>query len=136
MPQMRETHIQSLGQEDSPGGGNGNPLQYSCFGNPMDRGAWWARVHRVTKESDTISWLNNKQQQFKTHTHKLIYFHLGRSTNGLGGMGRKEIQLFFCLPDTAPFPYQNPLKLNLYTTNTYPPTYFKLTLGCIISHTM
>ena len=36
----------------SPGVGNGNPLQYSCLGNPMDRGAWWATVHGVTKESD------------------------------------------------------------------------------------
>ena len=35
-----------------PGEGNGNPLQYSCLGNPMDRGAWWATVHGVTKESD------------------------------------------------------------------------------------
>ena len=33
----------------SPGGGNGNPLQYSCLENPMDRGAWQATVHRVTK---------------------------------------------------------------------------------------
>ena len=33
----------------SPGGGNGNPLQYSCLGNPMDRGAWQATVHGVTK---------------------------------------------------------------------------------------
>ena len=36
----------------SPGEGNGNPLQYSCWDNPMDRGAWWARVHGVTKEWD------------------------------------------------------------------------------------
>ena len=36
----------------SPGEGNGNPLQYSCLGNPMDRGAWWATVHGVTKELD------------------------------------------------------------------------------------
>ena len=35
-----------------PGGGNGNPLQYSCLGNPMDRGAWRATVHRAA-ESDT-----------------------------------------------------------------------------------
>ena len=33
----------------SLGEGNGNPLQYSCLGNPMDRGAWRAIVHRVTK---------------------------------------------------------------------------------------
>ena len=36
----------------SPGGGNGNPLQYFCLEKPMDRGAWWATVHGVTKESD------------------------------------------------------------------------------------
>ena len=39
--------IPGLGR--SPGGGNGNPLQYSCLANPMDRGAWWAIVHRVAK---------------------------------------------------------------------------------------
>ena len=33
----------------SPGGRHSNPLQYSFLGNPMDRGAWWATVHRVTK---------------------------------------------------------------------------------------
>ena len=32
-----------------PGGGHGNPLQYSCLENPMDRGAWRALVHRITK---------------------------------------------------------------------------------------
>ena len=37
----------------SPGEGNGNPLQYSCLGNPMDRGAWQATVHGVAKELDT-----------------------------------------------------------------------------------
>ena len=37
-----------------PREGNGSPLQYSCLGNPMDRGAWWATVHGVAKESDTI----------------------------------------------------------------------------------
>ena len=33
----------------SPGGGHGNPLQYPCLENPMDRGAWWAIVHGVEK---------------------------------------------------------------------------------------
>ena len=37
------------GSGRSPGGGNGNPLQYSCLENPMDRGAWGAIVHRVEK---------------------------------------------------------------------------------------
>ena len=43
----------------SPGEGNGNPLQYSCLGNPMDRGAWQATVHGVAKESDRTKQLNN-----------------------------------------------------------------------------
>ena len=38
-----------LGSGRSPGEGHGNPLQYSCLENPMDRGAWRATVHRVTK---------------------------------------------------------------------------------------
>jgi len=38
-----------LGLGRSPGEGNGNPFQYSCLGNPMDRGAWWATVHGVAK---------------------------------------------------------------------------------------
>ena len=37
------------GSERSPGGGNGNPLQYSCLENPMDREAWWATAHGVRK---------------------------------------------------------------------------------------
>ena len=37
------------GSGRSPGQRNGNPLQYSCLGNPMDRGDWWATVHGVTK---------------------------------------------------------------------------------------
>ena len=41
------------GSGRSPGEGNGNPLQYSCLENPMDRGAWWARVDGVTNESNT-----------------------------------------------------------------------------------
>ena len=46
---MQEMCIQSLGWEDPPGGGYGNLLQYSCLENPMDRGAWWATIHRVAK---------------------------------------------------------------------------------------
>ena len=40
----------------SPGGGNGNLLQYSCLENPMGRGAWWATVHVVAKNE---MWLND-----------------------------------------------------------------------------
>ena len=52
---MQETQVLSLGQEDSPGGGNGNPLQYSRLGKPMDRGAWWATVHGVAKSWTRLS---------------------------------------------------------------------------------
>jgi len=38
-----------LGSGRSPGGGNGNPLEYFCLENPMDRGAWWAAVRGVAK---------------------------------------------------------------------------------------
>ena len=41
------------GSGRSPGEGNSNPLQYSCLGNPMDRGAWQPTVYGVAKESDT-----------------------------------------------------------------------------------
>ena len=48
------------GLERSPGEGHGNPLQYSCLENPMDREAGWAMVHRIAK-----SWT---QLKYRTHT--------------------------------------------------------------------
>ena len=47
---MPEAQVQSSGLGRFPGDGNGNPLQYSCLENLMDRGAWQDAVHRVTKE--------------------------------------------------------------------------------------
>ena len=43
------------GSGKAPGGGNSNPLQYSCLGNPMDRGAWWATVHGVAESWTRLS---------------------------------------------------------------------------------
>ena len=43
------------GPERSPGEGNDNPLQYSCLGNPMDRGDWWATIPGVTKSQTQFS---------------------------------------------------------------------------------
>ena len=49
-----------LGSGRSPGEGNGNPLQYSCLENLMDRGAWWATVHGSLKEWDMLSTSTDK----------------------------------------------------------------------------
>ena len=54
--------IPGLGR--SPGGGRGNPLQYSCLENPMDRGAWRARVHRVAKSRAQLKWLSTHTQMY------------------------------------------------------------------------
>ena len=48
-PATPEIWVQSLDQEDSPAVGNGNPLEYSCLENSMDRGAWWTTVSGVAK---------------------------------------------------------------------------------------
>ena len=55
LPAMLETQVCSLRQEDSPGKGNGYPLQYSRLENPMDRGAWQATVHGVAKNQTRLS---------------------------------------------------------------------------------
>ena len=45
----------TLWSERSPGEGNGNPLQYSCLEHPMDRGAWWAIVHGISKSRTRLN---------------------------------------------------------------------------------
>ena len=49
----------------SPGEGNGNPLQYSCLENPMDRGAWWAAVHGVTRVGHDLATKERKKERHK-----------------------------------------------------------------------
>ena len=54
-----------------PGGGHGNPLQYSCLENPMDRGACWATVHGVAKSQ---TWLSDSAHTGSIHiTHSSLY---------------------------------------------------------------
>ena len=57
------------GSGRSPGGGHGNPLQYSCLENPTDREAWWATVHRVTK-----SWTQLKRLSTQALNYVNILF--------------------------------------------------------------
>ena len=54
------------GSGRSPGGGNGNPLQHSCLENPMDRGAWRARVYRVAKSRTQL-------KQLSTHASSILF---------------------------------------------------------------
>jgi len=77
---MQETHlwlrVRSMGQEDSPGGGNGNPLQSSCLEKPMDRGAWQATVHAVAKNHDAKTrWSTCAHTCVRTHTHTHTHTH-------------------------------------------------------------
>ena len=60
----------------SPGGGNGNALQYSCLENPTDRGSWQATVHGGCKESDMAEWLNTF---FHSPVYSLQMLFLGSS---------------------------------------------------------
>ena len=56
----------------SPGGGHGDPLQYSCLENPLDRGALRATVHRVAKSQTRLKQLNTHTH---THTHTEMYIY-------------------------------------------------------------
>ena len=62
--------------ERSPGGGHGNQLQYFCLENPMDRGAWWAIVHELTKELDMT-------EQLSMHAHAHFDFSSQKLRNDL-----------------------------------------------------
>ena len=64
------------GSGRSPGGGNDNPLQYSCLGNPMDRGAWWAAFHGATK-----SWTQLSMHAMTTDKTLVHFWILGLSAN-------------------------------------------------------
>ena len=80
------------GSGRSPGEGNGNLLQYSCLENSMDRGAWWAIVHRIAK-----SWT-----QLSTCTHREIIAYSvapdisdNQMVNGCSKTGGGQITLVF-----------------------------------------
>ena len=85
LPAMRETWVQSLGWEDPPGEGNGNPLQYSCLENPMDRGAWWATVHGVAKSQTRLSHFTSLHFTLagRSGLQKTLLFLLESSRSGL-----------------------------------------------------
>ena len=63
-----------FGSGRSPGEGKGNPLQYSCLGNPTDRGAQWATVHGVAKSQTQLSNQTHTHTHLHTHTYTQDYF--------------------------------------------------------------
>ena len=65
-----------LGSGRSPGEGKGNPLQYSCLGNPMDRGAWWATVPGVTWRLNNNNNPSRKSMRETAFAKQLLYVRL------------------------------------------------------------
>ena len=57
----------------SPGGRHGNPLQYSCLENSMDRGAWWATVHRIRKSQTGLKWLSKQAHKAVLRSNVTVY---------------------------------------------------------------
>ena len=64
------------------GGGHGNPLQYSCWKNPMDRGAWWATVHGVVKNQIGLS--TQEQEYGQSPTRLLCPWDFPGKNDGVG----------------------------------------------------
>ena len=73
---MREIWVQALGWED-PWRRNGNPLQYYCLENPMDRGDWWATVYEVAKSRTRL-----RDFPFPSPRPSLLIFRTGTLTTG------------------------------------------------------
>ena len=70
-PAMLETQVQSLSWKDPLGESNGNPIQYSCLENSIDRGAWGAIVHVVAKSQTQLSVHTHfKKTSSKFHVHR------------------------------------------------------------------
>ena len=69
------------GSGRSPGGGHGNPLQYSCLDNPMDREAWWATVLWVAKSQTQLKWLSRHASSCVEKGQKLISGEISQLRN-------------------------------------------------------
>ena len=105
----------TLGLGRYPGEGNGYPLQYSCLDNSMDRGSWWATVHRVAK---SWTWLNNSH----THTNQalihlnckscaILETHTIQYCKGMQVMGKLLTQISCSIKVLCCWEYQVPLSL-------------------------
>ena len=99
------------GSRRSPGGGHGNPLQYSCLKNPMDRGAWQATVHRVA-ESDTAEVTEHASTLPSTGGLK-FHFYSRKPQSAVSFLGKRQSDLLpaqppsllAAKPDRKSFPF-------------------------------
>ena len=77
LPAKPGTWISSPGSGRSPGEGNGNALQYSCLGNPMDGEAWWVIVHGFAKSWTRLSACTHTHARMHIHTHTHTHKGIG-----------------------------------------------------------
>ena len=95
-PAMQETQVQSLDQDDPLEKKNGNPLQYSCLGNPMDRGATWATVHGITKSQTRLR--NKPTTTIHIYIYDIIILNpLGSHSAAINGKPSRDLQVEICV---------------------------------------
>ena len=89
------------GSGRSPGEGNGNPLQYSCLENPMDRRAWLARVHRIAKSRTRLSDFTHSMEKQTNRHREQTYGHGERRGEGeMYGESNTETYITVCKIDS------------------------------------
>ena len=95
MPKNAQTIAQLHSSHTVSGEGNGNPLQYSCLENPVDRGAWWAAVygfHRVGQDWSNIPCMHALEKEMATHSSVLAWRIPGtKESGGLLSMGSHRV---------------------------------------------
>ena len=98
-PTQSRTRLKRLSSQCLGGEGNGNPLQYSCLENPMNRGAWWAAIHGVTKSRTRLSnfiftfHFHALEKEMATHSSVLARIIPGTGEpGGLPSMGSHRVR--------------------------------------------
>ena len=107
--------------ERSPEGRHGNSLQYSCLENTVDRGAWWATVHWVADESDTIEQHTHQIQYARSHV-KTFALHYSEVLKHF--FPKDQRSLFFHISMQV-FPYQRVFQWSLYWETVFQLTFCK-----------
>ena len=132
---MQEMQVRSLGHKDSPGGGNGNPLQYSCLKNPMDRGVWWANSPWSHKESDTTYWLdNNNNYIFAWCRTQCIAYNNKRMYKNVFTDERKKSMLLDMRENSNRRKLMSRIKLSVCVGSDHAMLPYRLMEVCVLTH--